>query len=207
MNHKEEEYHEEEEEEEEELDIELDTSWVDHFKKEEQNYSEYYKEEVINITLFFLYVGKNKELETISNEQFILEKNGIISKDQLIQIIKQKQNKQLLNKKFIKYNLLSLYKFNIDLETEEINTFISHKADIETAHRFFQTEKYVNDIKYNNTIHLFQDLNSLFFIFQEPDEKKVHSHLYNNINNNTKKIIHLHAKKNHPRKTKRKRLY
>jgi hypothetical protein len=193
-------YHEEEEEEEEE---ELDTSWVKHFKKEEQNYSEYYKEEVMNITLFFLYVGKNKEVETISNEQFLLEKNSIIAKDQLIQIIKQKQNIQLLNKKTIKYNLLSLYKFNIDLETEEINTFISQKSDLETAHRFFQTEKYLNDIKYNNTIHLFQDLNSLFFIFQEPDEKKVHAHLHTN----TKKIIHLHAKKFNQRKTKRKTLY
>lgn len=196
-------YHKQEEEEEKEEEEELDTSWVDHFKKEEQNYSEYYKEEVMNITLFFLYVGKNKEVETISNEQFLLEKNSIISKDQLIQIIKQKQNKELLNKKYIKYKLLSLYKFNIDLETEEINTFISQKADLETAHRFFQTEKYLNDIKYNNTIHLFQDLNSLFFIFQEPDDKKVHSHLHNT----TKKIIHLHAKKNHPRKTKRKTLY
>ena len=63
-------------------------------EKDENDYKSFYKEKVDNITLFFLYVNKEKELENISKEPYLLEdENGLITKDQLVTIIKKRQEK------------------------------------------------------------------------------------------------------------------
>ncbi len=57
-------------------------------------------------------------------------------------------------------------KYNIDLDPSEINDFLYHD-DIQNNQRFIKPEKYLNDLHFADSIHLFQDLNALFFIFNE----------------------------------------
>jgi hypothetical protein len=140
----------------------LDTSWIDAFKKDNETYSDFYTEEVTNITLFFIYIDHKNDIENLSRDLMILDRKNTIGRDQLIQLIKQNQHHN-----HNKYKLISLLKYNIDIESEEIYNFINNKDNSSFNKRFFIQEKYLNDIIYKNTINIFQDLNSLFFIFKE----------------------------------------
>jgi len=169
-------------------DNELDNEWINEFKKNEELYNDFYKEKVEQIKLFFLYTSSTNVLETIKKDSIVLDKDGILRKDIIISLIK---NHQRYNS--IKYRLLSLVRFNIDIEPDEINKFVYNDDAIENdPSRFITSEKYLNDIKYSNTISIFQDLNSLYFIFYE-EKTKVNINLnihptINPTNNNTRKV-------------------
>ena len=137
---------------------ELDNEWIKEFKKKEECYNDFYKEKVEHIKLFFLYIGSTNVLETIKKDSIVLDSDGILKKDTIISLIK---TNQIYNS--IKYRLLSLVRFNIDIEPEEINKFVYDKDD-QDVKRFITSEKYLNDIKYSNTISIFQDLNCLYFM-------------------------------------------
>ena len=214
---------------EEDDDIEsIDESWVNEFKEEEEEYNDFYKEKVDNITLFFLYVNKEKELESISKEPYLLEdENGLITKDQLVTIIKKRQEKHLngtinnnndnnsntnnhLKNNIKKYKLISLYRYNPCLDSEDVNSFIERNDN----DNFFFQEKYLNDIVFDDTITIFQDLNSLFFIYYEKEIKPENNNNNNNNNNNTnnntnnnntRKIINVNFDKNKKSKKSKKR--
>ena len=160
----------------------LDSSWIDEFKKDNEKYSDFYTEDVTTITLFFIYIDHKNNVENLSRDLLILDKKNTIVRDQLIQIIKQNQN-QNKNHMYNKYKLISLFKYNIDIEPEEIYKFIDNKDDSSYNKRFFIQEKYLNDIIYKKTINIFQDLNSLFLIFKE-----VNTPITNNMNNNMNSI-------------------
>ena len=179
----------------EEEEEDLDTSWIDSFKKDNETYSDFYTEEVTNITLFFIYIDHKNEIENLSRDLMILDKKNTVMRDQLIQLIKQNQTHN--NNK---YKLISLLKYNIDIEPEEIYNFINNKDNSSFNKRFFIQEKYLNDIIYKNTINIFQDLNSLFFIYKET--LPIANNNSNNSNNITKKTIVFSQK----HKTRRRKL-
>lgn len=166
------------------MDDDIDESWIKEFKKQEDIYNDFYKEEIGSIKLFFLYVNTSNTLESIKSDSLILEEKGIITKDQLISLIKRNQRNNN-----IKYRLLSLIKFNIDIEPIDILAFIEG----DDSNNFTTSEKYLNDIKFRDTICILQDLNSLFFVFYEDRHKRPQS--------TTKKIIFNTSS----RKTRRKR--
>ena len=112
-----------------------------------------------------------------------------------------------------------MVRFNVDINPDEINEFAENSYD-DDADRFITSEKYLNDIKYSNTISIFQDLNCLYFIFYEEKNKKGTSagtsagagagagtsanKIRTNVHNDTKKIIAINIKNN--KKTRRVRL-
>jgi len=168
------------------MDDDIDDSWIKEFKEREDIYNDFYKEETSNIKLYFLYVNTSNTLESVKSDTLILEEKGIVTKDQLVSIIKRNQRSNS-----IRYRLLSLIKFNIDVEPNDMLTFI--QEDDKSGDSFTTSEKYLNDIKFNDTICMLQDLNSLFFVFYEDKRKNTHS--------TTKKIIFNSSM----RKTRRKR--
>ena len=168
----------------------IDTRWLDEFKKNEQVYQDFYTEPVHSITLFFLYVNPQNEMEHIHTDLCLLTESGLLKREVIISYIKRYE---MLN--HIKYKLRTLLRYNINLEPAEINTFVN-----QTDHspRFFSSEKYLNDIRYEPTIHMFQDLNALYFIFHE---------LVPSNNQTTRRVIltagEKHNKKGKQNKTKR----
>jgi len=139
----------------------LDTSWIDDFKKTERIYNEFYKEPVKSINIYLMYVNKENELEHIHSDKCLLNENGLLKREIIISFIKRYQ---LLFS--IHYKLLSLLKYNIDLEPTDIKDFTLEDVTLSNK-RFMHSEKYLEDIHYNDSIHMFQDLNALFFLFYE----------------------------------------
>ena len=162
----------------------LDTNWIEDFEKKEEQYNEFYHEEVTTIQGFFLYINADNVLERIKEETIKLDEVGVLGKEQLIGQIKNNEKDEN-----IKYNLKGVLKYNINLDPKDVASFLGD----EHGDNRLQNIEYVSDIYFNKTIKLFQDLNTIFFIFTEQSKKLKHS--------NTRKL----AFKSQYRKTKRKR--
>ena len=93
------------------MDDDIDDSWIKEFKEREDIYNDFYKEETSTIKLYFLYVNTSNTLESVKSDSLILEEKGIVTKDQLVSIIKR--NQRINN---IRNRHLSLIKNNIDQE-------------------------------------------------------------------------------------------
>ena len=137
--------------------MELNCDWTDDFDKEEHFFNEFYKENVQNLQMFCYYVNKDKELFHIKKDILTID-NGLLKRGDLIYQLRK--NRIYNNKNF---QLLSILKYNINIEPVDIQFFLN---DTEND-QFLNTEKYIDDIKWDDTITLFQDLNSIIFIYNE----------------------------------------
>jgi len=146
----------------------LDTHWLDKFKAAEIEYNEFYKEPVTSINIYLMYVNKENELEHIHSDKCLLNENGLLKREIIISFIKRYQ---LLFS--IHYKLLSLLKYNIDLEPTEIKEFTLEEITLSNK-RFIHSEKYLEDIHFKDSINMFQDLNALFFLFYE-EKQSMHN--------------------------------
>ena len=143
----------------------LDTAWLEEFKEAESLYNNFYKEPVNSISVFLLYVNKENEIDYFHTDKCLLSEDGLIKRDVIISLIKRHQTFFSVH-----YKLLSLLKYNINLEPNDIHDFINEDC-MTSDKRFITSEKYLSDIHYDASIHMFQDLNALFFIFYEENQK------------------------------------
>jgi len=147
---------------------ELDNSWITKFKEEEEKYNDFYKEKPTSVKLYFMYTNRENFIEFIKTETILLNNEAKIEKNYLISIIKKNQ---ICHN--IKYKLLSLLKFNINIEPLEV-------LNINTSQNNYLTiERYLHDIHFEDTVCIFQDINSLFFIFYEPNSQRQNMQMHN----------------------------
>jgi len=165
----------------------LDTTWVNEYKKSESIYNDFYKEPVTSIGIYLLYINKDNELEHTHRDRCLLEKNGLLKRNIIMSFIKRYQYLFSVN-----YKLKSLLQYNIDLEPVEVSDFVNEEKSNLFENRFIKTEKYLNDIHFEDSIHMFQDLNALFFIFMEEKPIVNHTRRISMVDNNkkTRRINH-----------------
>ena len=169
----------------------LDTTWIQEFENFDKEYKNYYTEEVSFIRIHSVYVNKYNDIEKIKEEKIILKELGNLQKDELFTIIKH--NSFFNNNK---YSLLSILRFNINIEPIHLTNFLKNK-DKNIGKTFLQSLKNIDTIKIDKTISMFQDINDIFIIF--------HQKIYNPLKtyNRTKKIF---INSNTKKKTRRKEL-
>jgi hypothetical protein len=165
---------------------EIDTKWIDEFKKNDKPFEGFYKNNIEKINIFFLYVDRDYNLFYVKKETQMLEEN-ILKKDTLVEILKK--NIEYNNKK---YRPISILKYNITLDLQNVTDFVTNTD----RYNFLTSEDSIRDFVWNDTIKNFSDLNSLHIIFFETWQKKSKSH--------TRKV-YITTKKGH-KKTKRKHL-
>ena len=136
--------------------MELD-NWEDDFEKEDEPYKDFYKEQQDNINVFFIYINSSNEIIRTKKEKFILENNKI-PKALLIEMLKK--NMIVKNKK---YKPISLIKYNLLLEPDEVQEY-TYNTD---SYDFMFIETLIDDIFWEKTITLFQNINSLHILFYE----------------------------------------
>ena len=94
--------------------------------------------------------------------------NNILQKEELTNIVNK--NRKILNKKFI---LTQILKYNFNIKNNDINKFLINNDDF----TFLKKINEIDNIYWEDTIPLFQSLNSLYFIFFEKrkyNTKKIH---------------------------------
>jgi hypothetical protein len=150
--------------------MELETDWIDKFEQNEKNYNLFYKQSNEYIEIFSLYINSNCVLEKIKQKQYKLAEHKL-NESEILSLINEHRNDEN-----IKYKLLSLFSYNITLDPVEIIDYINNKEN-----NYLSMHKRIENIMFNDTIKMFQDLNSIFLIFYEIPIKL-------NNNNNTKKV-------------------
>jgi hypothetical protein len=166
-------------------DFSLDTRWIQEFESIDYNYKQFYNEVVGDIKICSIYVDKNNNIENIKQEILELSRENLITKEEIIKIVKQNSISQ---KK--RYTLLSLLKYNIDLEASNVVHYLKQKQSKTDA--YLTLVKNIDNIPLNSTINMMQDLNTIFILFYEK----------NSISNNTTKKVYI----NNHTKTKKKQL-
>lgn len=168
---------------------ELNDDWINTFDKTDNLYKDFYKDNLYYINIDFIYINRNNEIEKIKQESILLSVQNYITRDELIGILKRNS---IDNN--IKYSLMSILKYNITLEPDEIKNFLLSDNTTCYNEKFLIINKNIDTIKFEKTINMFQDLNNLFIIFYEnTKENKI-----SNGNTSTKKM---YIKKNANRKT------
>jgi hypothetical protein len=172
----------------------LDTSWLQEFEKLDNENKNYINEDLLFIKINYIYVNSKKEITNLYEEKHIFKTPNILLKEDLIGLIKRNS---FVNQ--TKYSLLSILKYNINIEAQNLKTFFRMKNNI-IGDAYLQSIKNITNIHFDKTISVFQDLNSLIIIFFEKDNT---NGLITNMNNSTRRIYINHFKNNINKKTKR----
>jgi len=135
----------------------LDEKWIKEFEETDKQYENYYSEDISYINNYYIYVNKLNEIEKIKHEHFFIKNPNIVSREEIIEILKNAIKK--------KYSILHILKYNINLDPSEINTFLSNPE----KYNFITSLKRIESVFFDKTIYMFQDLNDLMFIFYEND--------------------------------------
>lgn len=162
------------------MEFKLNDEWIKKFEETDKLYQDFYKDDLYYINTHFVYINKTNEIEKIKQESFLMTKRNYISREELIGMLKRNSidNSQ-------EYSILSILKYNITLDVEDVNCFLnkSNKFDY-----FLTNVKNIDAITFDKTVNMFQDLNDLIFVFYIKPIK--------NANNATKKVF---LKSNHKR--------
>ena len=178
----------------------LDESWIKNFDEMDFVYSEYYKSDIYFVKFTFIYVNKENEIFKIKEELFFLKNPNIITREELIAIIKK--NSILFNKR---HSLLSLLKFNITIDPENIKYLLKTEENLENhVKKYITVLKNIDEIVLDKTISMYQELNNIIIIYYEKIIDN-DNNLYNKVNrNNTTKKVYLHKNSSNYKKTLRK---
>ena len=164
--------------------IDFDSEWIKDYEEKENEYKKFYKEEVNIIDAIFIYINDDNEIYNVKNfKEYIA--NSQINYERIIEIIKNYQNNM-----DIKHKLMGLLNYKIDIDPENIKQLFNYNINPGTLYSI----KNINNINFDKTINLLQDLNSLIFIFKVKNIDK------NNKNATTRRITLTQKQK----KTKRK---
>ena len=144
---------------------ELDNTWIKEFENTDKIYQDFYVDDIYYINVSCFYINKNMEIEKIKEETFFMKTPNVVSREEIIGLMKRNN---ILNENR-SYKMLSLLKFNISLTPENISSFLK-MDDIISHGDFLLPIQHIDTITFQKTISMFQDLNSLYFLFLEKSE-------------------------------------
>jgi hypothetical protein len=158
----------------------LNDDWINNFEKNDKLYQDFYKDNVYYTNIDIIYINNENEIEKIKQESFLMSVENCITRDELIGLLKKNS---IDNNK--RYSLMSILKYNITLEDNDIKNFLLSTNSSDYNEHFLTINKHIDTIKFEKTINMFQDLNNIYFIFFE---KTKNIHQTGNSNVVTKKI-------------------
>lgn len=161
------------------MDIEynnLDDEWINEFEKTDKLYEDFYKDDLYYINLRVIYVNRDNEIDKIKHESFLLTNKNYISQEEILGILKKN-----LTDNERKYSLLSILRYNIILEPDDIKHYLLNKDNP----NYLSVIKNIDAISFEKSINMFHDLNDIILIFYEKSNEIIKK---DNNNANTKKI-------------------
>ena len=155
----------------------LNDDWINDFDETDKFYKDFYKDDLYYINLKIIYVNIDNEIEKIKCEIFFMENVNTISREEIIKILKDNSYD---NSK--KYTLLSILKYNLNLDPDEIKNYLKNDLDKKCLLEINN----IDTIKLEKSISMFQDLNDLIIIFRE---KKIEIKKSNSKNSTKKNYL------------------
>ncbi len=142
------------------MDIEytLDDNWIREFENTDKIYKDFYKDNLYYINLRVIYINTENEIDKIKQESFLMSKPNNITREEILSILKRNSTDN--NKK---YSLLSILKYNVVLNPEDVPFYLNNSIDQE----YLSIIKNIDTIVFDKSIHMFHDINDLILIFYE----------------------------------------
>lgn len=165
----------------------LDEEWINDFEKTDKLFQDFYLDDIYYTEIHYIYINTKNEIEKIKEENFLLKTPNFISREEIIRLLKRNIN---INNK--EYSILSILKCNVTIKPEEIKGFLLSSNSIDYIDNFLKPVKNFDDIIFEKTINMFQDLNDLLFIFYEKSEEELKTK-----SNNITKKVYLNSKTKH----------
>ena len=129
----------------------MNVDWIEEYEKEDKSYKMFYPEPVSRIKVNILYVNKKNELEKIREEFIYLSVSNLIKKGELIRLIKAYD----INDE-IKYKLVSIVVYNIDIRHDELKNYLSGCE----KYNFITSLRNIEDYELKSTLNYLQQINS-----------------------------------------------
>jgi hypothetical protein len=175
----------------------LDTSWIESYENIEKGYEMFYKENINTINITLIYVNRKLEIDKIAQHNLNLKKYNFISKEEILNIIKS--NSDIGN---IKYKLLSLLTYNIDINHDGLKSFLESDV-VGTNDTFLHSLSSMQDVILSPAIQLFHDINSLILVYYETQPIMDDQRKGSSSKTTTKKVYMNRSNVSKPKKTRR----
>jgi hypothetical protein len=156
--------------------IPLNNEWIRKFDETDKLYKDFYKADIYYTNLNIIYLNSENEIDKIKQESFLLSQCNYITIEEIIQILKENMSDQTK-----KYSLLSILKYNITLNPENIISYLSPDYSINN-NDFLTSINHIMPITFEKSISMFHDLTDLIIIFYDKSVKS-------SAHNVTKKIV------------------
>ncbi len=132
----------------------LDTTWLE----DEKLYNNYYLEDIEIIKITNIYTNKSGEIEKINESHYVLKTPNILTAGEL---------NSLLDKS---HKPISILKYNISLESKDINKVLKNSKCIDFLQNYLVTIDDLSNISnlnisFEKTINIFQSLNNVIVIY------------------------------------------
>jgi|LauGreDrversion2_2_1035103.scaffolds.fasta_scaffold01024_6 hypothetical protein len=173
----------------------LDTKWIEEFESLDENYKAFYAEDITYIKFHYIYVNKESDIDKMKEETILLRTPNYISREEIVGILK-KHSKNAEKT----YTVLSILKYNIDIEPYDINFFLKNTEN-NNENIFLKSVTNIDAIPLEKSITMFQDLNDIIIVFYE---KGTNETILTTRRANQTKRIYLNHIRGHKRKTYRK---
>lgn len=142
---------------------ELDESWIKDFEENDKNYEIFYSDNIYYVKLHCIYIDKLSNIENVKEGKIFLNEPNFLSREEMLGLLKKYSYQN-----DIKYSVMSILKYNIDIEPLDIKNFLNTKNT--NDYSFLTPIKNIDSIPFNKTISMFHDLNNIFIIFYEKDK-------------------------------------
>lgn len=179
----------------------LDISWINEQSRIQNIQQNYFKEPMENINAYYLFINKNSYIDNIKCEKLSVElaaneQYHHISPSTILKIIQTNKT----NKLTTQYKLKEILTYINDTNPEDIQSFVdTNKLDVNDSTGFLQKHtNLVDEIKIPESIFIFHNVNSAYFIFHETTTE-THNYTY-------KSILKTSSRENKPNITKKVRI-
>ena len=161
--------------------LDLDTSWINEFEAIDNEYKSYYSESLEFINMNCIYLNAANEITVVHEEKVIFLNKGILSREEVVGLIKRNSIIDSL-----KYSLLSILVFNINIEPDNLKTFFKNNKNEKSdkpdkpdksdkpnkpniGSQFLNSIKNIDTITFDKSISMFHDINNLYLVFYKKD--------------------------------------
>ena len=135
---------------------------------------------ITEIKLTYIFINNVNEVDKVSQEIYNMVTPNIITKEEIIKLLKN----NIKTREIKKYTITSLLQYNVDIENEKLaENYLNEEYIVDELNflPFLNIIKEIRNIYWKPSLPIFKELNELFIIYYENIELK-------NNNNITKRI-------------------
>ena len=148
---------------------------INNLKSDYNKYSGFYLQDLKSINIYFVYIDSNDNIQFIKKEKKELEQT-VLKKEHFINLIKEK-----MYHNDTKFGIMSMLKYNINIGFESLSDYMENSDNYS-----FLTNIGIEDIKWDQSVLSFHNMNGIYVMFKEIKRKKMIETEVNNIRENAK---------------------